>query len=472
MTPDYYYGEMLRWSFGFENPNKAAVVFACLIPLLWAGWLGAFGLGSTRWKVSCSGLAALGFLAAWTCLLLTFSRGGLLAAFAGMGVVTVWLIFQKNWGGFSGLLRNLKAPATWLSAGLVSVISAAAIFLGMGSRSLEALGEDASVGNRLELWSAALQMTCENPAGFGPGRSGSEFVHWYQAVDRTEGYRTMVNSYLTFLVEMGWLPFVSLMVAVAAFWAWTWPRGGEKCAVLRTAAWASLAAFLASGIFSTTMEEPLVWVIPGLVVVALFILRFRSGPWNLSLPRTGCAVGCAIMMLAALFGMGQALSKRDLLERQFARDETGNLTVASIRPKSKVDQPAIRVFPDEIVLGPDWGKLMRVLAIQTGREVRVLDAPNDADKAFDVMVIGSAGPSDTVPTDGRVVLIAPSIRDLRLEVVSMVILPEIDEDGRISFWQERVQDAATEPPQVVTLDGVGTRIDWAWNQVIEVVNGL
>ena len=52
MTPDYYYGEMLRWSFGFENPNKAAVVFACLIPLLWAGWLGAFGLGSTRWKVS------------------------------------------------------------------------------------------------------------------------------------------------------------------------------------------------------------------------------------------------------------------------------------------------------------------------------------------------------------------------------------------------------------------------------------
>ncbi|NJR42905.1 MAG: hypothetical protein HC767_09845 [Akkermansiaceae bacterium] len=35
-TPvEYFYGETLRWSFGFENPNKAAVIFACAVPLLW-----------------------------------------------------------------------------------------------------------------------------------------------------------------------------------------------------------------------------------------------------------------------------------------------------------------------------------------------------------------------------------------------------------------------------------------------------
>ena len=29
---EFFYGETLRWSFGFENPNKAAVIFACPLP--------------------------------------------------------------------------------------------------------------------------------------------------------------------------------------------------------------------------------------------------------------------------------------------------------------------------------------------------------------------------------------------------------------------------------------------------------
>jgi hypothetical protein len=469
MTPDFYYGEILRWSFGLENPNKAAVLFACLIPLLWAGWRGAFRLRSAGWKVAAHLVTAIGFLAAWGCLLLTFSRGGLVGALAGMGVVSAWgwwrgrFVATEEWGSpFRGI-------SFWLSCLLIGLVVAAALVLGMGSRSVEAIGNDPSVGNRIGLWGAALQMAYENPAGFGAARSGAEFMQWYQDVDRTEGYRTMVNSYLTFLVEMGWLPFVAVILAIAAFWAWTWPRVGEKYAVWQIAAWGSLAAFLVSGMFSTTMEEPLVWVIPCVVAGALVILRLCAESWNLRHPRIGWAAACTIMVFAGLFGMGMALSRADLLARQFARDENGNLTVASVRPKSKTGQQTLRVFPDESVLGPDWGKLMRILAIQTGREVRVLDAPNKADKAPDVVAIGSSGPEDVVSDDGRHILIAPTIRDLRLEGISTVLLPEIDEDGRTAFWQERIRDTATEPPQVITLVGVGTRIEWAWKQVIEAV---
>ena len=75
---------------------------------------------------------------------------------------------------------------------------------GLGARSTEALGQDASVGNRMELWNSALQMAAENVHGFGSGQSGEQYMQWYQPLDRQEGYRTMVNSYLTFLVEQGW----------------------------------------------------------------------------------------------------------------------------------------------------------------------------------------------------------------------------------------------------------------------------
>jgi hypothetical protein len=49
-----------------------------------------------------------------------------------------------------------------------------------------------------------------------------------------------------------------------------------------------------------------------------------------------------------------------------------------------------------------------------------------------------------------------------------LILPEIDEDGRVGFW---TRAAETEPQRFtqITLNQVGNRVDWAWDQVIEIV---
>lgn len=34
---EFTYNGMVRWGFGFENPNHAAALFCAVLPLLW-GW--------------------------------------------------------------------------------------------------------------------------------------------------------------------------------------------------------------------------------------------------------------------------------------------------------------------------------------------------------------------------------------------------------------------------------------------------
>ncbi len=35
---EFTYDGMVRWRFGFYNPNHAAALFAALLPFLWAAW--------------------------------------------------------------------------------------------------------------------------------------------------------------------------------------------------------------------------------------------------------------------------------------------------------------------------------------------------------------------------------------------------------------------------------------------------
>jgi hypothetical protein len=472
MTPDFYYDEMLRWSFGFENPNKAAVIFACLIPIFWAGWLGAFRLRSARWKVTALVGAAVGFFATWGCLLLTFSRGGLVGAVAGMGLVSMWAWFSGKIVSTGRWSLHFRRISFWLSAILIGLVVAAALVLGMGSRSVEAIGDDASVGNRIELWGAALQMAYENPAGFGAGRSGVEFMQWYQDVGRTEGYRTMVNSYLTFLVEHGWLAFALVVIAVAAFWTWTWPRSGSAQSSWSVALWASLAAFIVSGIFSTTMEEPLLWIVPALATTGLIGLRFASGsPLQVRTPRWVLAIGATCLLLSACFIAGMIKSLADPVQRTFARNTEKHPTVVALSPKAGAPVRQLVVYPDESVLGPDWGKLLRRLAMETHREVRIGSSGLTKDDTGDVMLVGYASSRKSESSrNSRTYLLAPMISDHVIEENSVLLLPEIDEDGRGAYWREKAESTQPNEQAVVLLIGVGTRVDWAWDQVIRAVN--
>ena len=169
---------------GFGSPNKTAAFIVSLMLGVWI--LGYF----KRWGfwVALAAFAGLGL-----CLVHTFSRGGIVALLAGL----IPLIYM--------------VPRPWPRCRLVVVSVIALLVVGYGlnlkvgerfTRGMES--EDKSVTNRIPLWEAGLSMIADSPEGWGLGNSGSTYMQWYEPLDNSAGYRTLVNSHLTWLAEFGW----------------------------------------------------------------------------------------------------------------------------------------------------------------------------------------------------------------------------------------------------------------------------
>ncbi len=460
-TPvEYFYGETLRWSFGFENPNKAAVLFACAMPLLWCLWQLSWKMRSNWLKIPALLVTAGGLLGAWYCLIMTYSRGGLVAA-------VVALVYLVGWA----LIRARKAEASWkrsnvwLSLLLIAALAGATMWNGLGSRSTKALGNDASVGNRVELWNSALQMAAENVHGFGTGKSGEQYMQWYQPLDRQQGYRTMVNSYLTFLVEQGWLWSGAVLLGFVLFWVWTRPRNGEAVTI---ALRGSILAFLVAGVFSTTMEDWRLWIFPAAcsVILVTLVVSKRKRMERTHLLATG---GGVLAVCVALFALGYLKSSRDPLKREFGGDPDSR-SVTSLAPAAPVNR-SIGFIVDEVVMGDQYARLLRELALGANVKILLGARTKDADR---ILCAGKSVHFHDRFSQKPLLLLAPekilagelSLLATRSEPAE-VLLPEIDEDGRVGFWEEVTEGALAAKFQKIALSGVGNRVDWAWEQVIE-----
>jgi len=487
MEPEYFYQEVQRWSFGFENPNKAAVIFACLLPLCWWAWMAAWKV-RRPWMRNFALLGSSGlFLALGICLLMTFSRGGLVAGmlalgyFQGFSIWRAWKrgakttprndrVGQRESGTDSAAPRRmgmLRHPKSWLSVLLIGLLAGVAVWSGLADRSATALGEDASVTNRFDLWKAGLQMAYENPAGFGSGRSGSEFMQWYQAPDRTEGYRTMVNSYLTFLVEQGWAIFTLVVFAALGFWLWTAPVPGHKFTEMATALRASILAFLISGVFSTTMEDAWLWILPACCAMWLIALRCWSRPCNIPCRKLGWAALGTLAIGIGLVIAGFLLSRGDPLTRT-VRSLPEGCSVVGIEPK--VFSKTIRFTPDAAVSGPLHGKLLRSLALEIGARILLSEDPG---VSADLVVLAGEAANGPLPKTGTPLLLLAPAKIEEKAAASLLsrndrillLIPEIDEDGRSSFWKNLAEELPRKELSQRELAGVGTQVDWAWEQV-------
>ncbi len=452
---EYFYGETLRWSFGFDNPNKAAVIFACLLPFLFHCWNAGWGFRNVFLRVITIVLTGAAFLVAGYCLCMTFSRGALVAAVAGLVYVAGVALFRDRG----------RPVVKWIAhVLLLGAFGFLVIWTGLGTRTGEAAEGDRSVGNRFDVWSAALQMSVENPTGFGAGRSGVEYMQWFQATDREEGYRTMVNSYLTFLVEYGWAWFGLILIAFSIFWAWTLPARGDGLSVgLR----GLLVAFLVAGIFSTTMEEWRLWIMPGLAVLILAAVKFKSRQ-GVHRPLLAASLGISFAGMCILVGKGWRESSKDSLHREFGR-VAGSRSVVGLAKKGAGGR-TVGIVPDTQVFGEFHGKLLRELALKGSCRI-VLGA--DAKSAGRVMLVGKAVRTALPTHVGELVLLAPEIVEAStLENLKQskgavrLLLGEIDEDGRIAFWKDI---AKREGWEVTELFGVGTRVDWAWEEITVVL---
>ncbi len=453
---EYLFDGRLRWAFGFENPNKAAVVFVCLLPLLWILW----DWGWRRQRAGawvCAGLMMLGTAVG---LCLTYSRGGLVAAAAAIG----YIIFRER-------KTMARMPRTrWIAeAALLVAVIAVVLCTGLASRSAEPLaGGDASVGNRLVVWLHALEMAAERPLGFGAGGSGEAYMQWYQPLDANAGYRTMVSGYLTPLVEFGWPAFAAVVVLIAVWWRWADPSGagwgGGDAPSAAIGLRASLVGFAVAAIFSTITEEWMLWVLPGAAVVALSAWTLKAG-CRTTPGRIAAGAGACAALLLALYLAGVWLSAADPLARGFWPDGS-----VSIEPKERSEK-RVGVIVDAEVLGATYGRMLREMALSAGVSIEVSTSGRFREPVAKAILCGNAVAfarqlEANIPLD----LVCPvaisgeqAAEILGSRATIRLWLPEIADDGRTAFWR-----AAAEKAEVPAnpIPGVGTRIDWAWSGLI------
>jgi len=198
---EFTYNGMVRYGFGFHNPNHAAALFCAISPFLWAAW-GRW----KHWNVRIPVLV-LSFSLVFA-IALTFSRTGALV-----------LIFELLGFSFFSKYKNWKfAVSIFVSFLLIFIVGNA----------LSRFNIDRSVTNRFDIWGAGMSLFAANPlSGVGLGNSG-KLASTFLLPDGT-ACRTLVNSHLTLLVEFGvfagllWgtLVVYSLFSGIKKVTAWT-----------------------------------------------------------------------------------------------------------------------------------------------------------------------------------------------------------------------------------------------------------
>lgn len=287
---EFTYNGLVRYGFGFYNPNHAAALFCFIMPFFW-GWKRLTGLGYL--------LSALLLIP----LSMTFSRTGLLV------LVLEFFAFYFLFGR-----KNLKL----LLAG-ISVIVLMAGLMGVLSR----FTWDKAISNRPDIWLAGLKIYAANPWGVGLGNSGlavSTFL--------LDGVvcRTLVNSHLTLLAEGGLL--IGFLWFGLIFYALL--NGIRKPAV-----WCAFAGLTLSSICASVFDWPVLFdfrtfgelgMINFLLSWALFLsylgtLFYLS--WGKIVRKKLLIAGCAsllIVLLPFVFYSGKTPVVRDGMVRKSGRE--------------------------------------------------------------------------------------------------------------------------------------------------------
>ena len=268
---------------GLGNPNKTAALVAVLMLAVWALPL------VRRWLfwVVLPVFAALGM-----CLMHTMSRGGVVAAAVGFVVPLFFLRHVRPW------------PWGKMLAVAVAIV---VMFMGNGvtqtsARFLKSPG-DRSIANRIMIWKQAPRMMVDAPWGWGIGNSGRAYMGWYQSLDRGEDYRTLVNSHLTWLVELGWpMRLVYAFGWMAAFMLCCGkglPVGENTKSPGRARMFCGIVggmwtAFLVAAGFSSVAEAPVLWIAPLLGVMGVVAIRWQQRDWPSRLAWAGVVAVAAL----------------------------------------------------------------------------------------------------------------------------------------------------------------------------------
>jgi hypothetical protein len=427
-----YFQGVWRMDWGLGNPNKTAALIALLMIAVWV--LAYF----RRWGF----WAALGLFTAFgVCLIHTFSRGGLIAAFAGEAVLLWWL--PRPWP-----IKSILAVAIafW-------VIVTASIYLQAYSRYDQGMVQvDPSITNRLAIWKTVPQMMSDAPWGWGIGKSGQAYMQWYQPIDRGEQYRTLVSSHLTWLVELGW-PFRFLyvlgwMLALVVCWP-------DKRSLQNGIPLGIWLTFLVGAFFSSVAELWLLWILPVLALAFSIWKKGKARNW----PSPGVFAGIGAAALLIVVGLPEAGIKA------LGPNIAGSPTHVVIG----MGEPTVWVLVTPTVFGNNYGKTLRTATEKiptTGVVIDALALPSLKQKIF---VTGGHPDPGTIEClkkalDGatKVILLNPSFypEELNLNPAKTeVMFGEFSQSPSIEAWTDFLGR------QPVRLQGVGDFIP-EWPELI------
>lgn len=338
-------------SMGFVNANHLAALFASLLPLA----LGAVLFTNPRRLYR--GSALVGAVSAIVCatgLLMTGSRGGIIAASAGLICFGALTLRSRR-----GMADGRRSRAGWALSIVVLAISVS-IYAGGGAlerfRPAES-GSESSLAFRLSIWRSSLEAIREGgPFGWGLGS-----YSWVYPAYRESGIPYQVqhahNDWLEQTVEMGWaFPLLGLGVACAlARRALATCRTSPDRVAVGSAV-AGLSGLVALGVHalvdSPLQMPPLLWLaaaLAGLVSASGSIERrgrsLRPGAgrgWVFGFAASGCALATLLLSIGPWreARAEAAITRAGIAMEALAMEDA----VAHAREAAKLDPTSAKAF--------------------------------------------------------------------------------------------------------------------------------
>lgn len=172
---EFTYEGLVRYGFGFYNPNHAAAFICAILPF---AWIVLFQRAC--WQKILGDLLSVILILA---LAFTYSRAGVLV-FILEALAFAFYFGKKYW-------------KVYCTIGVILIFSL------LISSAMGRFTFDAAASNRIEIWLAGLRLFLGNPLGVGLGNSG-EIASAFLLPSDIE-IRSLVNSHLTLLCEFGFI---------------------------------------------------------------------------------------------------------------------------------------------------------------------------------------------------------------------------------------------------------------------------
>ncbi len=412
---DVFYEGHWRLDWGLGNPNKTAILIVELILVSW---------GFAYWKRWGFWVSLTLSTALELCLVSTYSRGGLAALIVGLTIICLFM--QRFWS---------RIQLSFIFFSFI-ILVCFAFYVKAASRYSQVLGqEDLSISNRLEIWRVAPRMMLDAPQGWGIGKSGDAYIQWYQPMDRLEQYRTLVNSHLTWLVEMSWLGrilYIQAWILVLLFLR-PCPSSTSNWFCIPFGVW---VAFAIGAFFSSVAESVWLWIIPICLLLTVLITRFHQKRWP-PLYRLKISILVGLLIFISLLIIGYFTSQT------FVIQGSPSMVQISLGPKNTKPELFWIIDPDYKIVGKYYGHSIRT-AIHSGElsSVGIVNSFRDVHISdFDTVVMMGDVVQNYPTTPSKLVVLNPRGTPAKISTSSLstgsfkVVWGEFRQNSDLPTWE-------------------------------------